>query len=310
MLLITQRILPSWTPMFYWQFNPYAESHISTGPASPFLASGYDRTRARFLAQTPNFLDRILGIIRVTLQAQGCCVDRLNGKHMCRFFFSFSVLGRGSSSPLFNPKTDPNSEDWATWPPEGIKKGYGVDRWHINIIRKMYNHVIDNASFPDEASKERKIEEFWRTIIFNRTAEGDEPPPEWRSILSVIVGGLGNVPSDFISPTDSLSERAMAYVDPFMKSIKCLSRQIAHYIGLTDGGRLFLSRSPRSGDRVCVIFGCNTPLLIRPYKHATRETLFDRCTIVGPAYVQDYMYGKALEELDSGKLALQTFHIV
>lgn len=40
------------------------------------------------------------------------------------------------------------------------------------------------------------------------------------------------------------------------------------------------------------------------------NVLHEHCKIIGPAYVYEYMYGKAVGELDNGDLDLQMFHIV
>ncbi|KAK4455193.1 hypothetical protein QBC34DRAFT_391761 [Podospora aff. communis PSN243] len=52
------------------------------------------------------------------------------------------------------------------------------------------------------------------------------------------------------------------------------------------------------GDKIAIIFGCSTPLVIRP-----RGDLFE---VTGEAYVQGFMDGEALELLESGFCNVQT----
>jgi hypothetical protein len=55
----------------------------------------------------------------------------------------------------------------------------------------------------------------------------------------------------------------------------------------------------RIGDLVAIVFGCSTPLIIRP-----RE---ERFIVVGEAYVQGFMNGEALRLIDGDKCEVQSF---
>lgn len=55
----------------------------------------------------------------------------------------------------------------------------------------------------------------------------------------------------------------------------------------------------RIGDKIAIVFGCSTPLVIRP-----KENQFE---VVGEAYVQGFMDGEALDLLRSGACERQTF---
>lgn len=79
------------------------------------------------------------------------------------------------------------------------------------------------------------------------------------------------------------------------------------------GGRLW--KEDLEGYGVFVILGCNTPLLLESYRATTSrngdaETLLPCHTVVGVAYVHDYMYGRALEELDDGLFTTRILDIV
>src|SRR3569833_392495 len=53
------------------------------------------------------------------------------------------------------------------------------------------------------------------------------------------------------------------------------------------------------GDKICIIYGCSVPLVVRPLR--------DRWRVVGEAYVQGLMHGEALALLKSGECAERIF---
>ncbi|TVY91155.1 Heterokaryon incompatibility protein 6,OR allele [Lachnellula willkommii] len=55
----------------------------------------------------------------------------------------------------------------------------------------------------------------------------------------------------------------------------------------------------RSGDLVAIVFGCSTPMIIRP--------MGKWFLVVGEAYVQGIMDGEAMEVLETGKAKIQSF---
>jgi hypothetical protein len=55
------------------------------------------------------------------------------------------------------------------------------------------------------------------------------------------------------------------------------------------------------GDLICVLLGCSTPIILRKVK--------DYYLYIGDVYVDGYMYGKAIDELNNGTRQLQTFEL-
>jgi hypothetical protein len=53
------------------------------------------------------------------------------------------------------------------------------------------------------------------------------------------------------------------------------------------------------GDKIAIVFGCSTPLVIRPKR--------DKFEVLGEAYVQGFMDGEALDLLGSHGCAQETF---
>ena len=57
----------------------------------------------------------------------------------------------------------------------------------------------------------------------------------------------------------------------------------------------------REGDLFCIIFGCSTPIVLRPF-HGYYK-------VVGEGYLQGFMDGEALKLLDSRVCKIQHFKI-
>jgi hypothetical protein len=79
------------------------------------------------------------------------------------------------------------------------------------------------------------------------------------------------------------------------------------------GRRFFVSSSgllgmapaeAQVGDKICVLLGCSYPVILRPSEAGKYYTF------IGEAYVNEYMSGKAMDELDEGKYKLQDFDLL
>lgn len=58
----------------------------------------------------------------------------------------------------------------------------------------------------------------------------------------------------------------------------------------------------RIGDLIAIVFGCSTPIVIRPYG--------EHFQVVGDAYIQGLMDGEAIEFLESGRYMVQDFTLL
>jgi hypothetical protein len=59
----------------------------------------------------------------------------------------------------------------------------------------------------------------------------------------------------------------------------------------------------QAGDAICILLGCSCPVMLRPYNHGEFYTL------IGEAYMEGYMTGKGMDELEDGKYVLKDFEI-
>jgi len=67
------------------------------------------------------------------------------------------------------------------------------------------------------------------------------------------------------------------------------------------GTLCLVPRVAEEGDIVCLPLGCSHPIVLRP-----RE---DHYIVLGEAYADGWMYGKAIDEMEEGKLMLQDFEV-
>jgi len=81
-------------------------------------------------------------------------------------------------------------------------------------------------------------------------------------------------------------------------------------VGMTWDRRFFIGsegtmgmapESSLEGDIICIPLGCPHPMILRQVD--------DHYIVVGEAYVDGYMYGKAMELLGQGKLQLRDFEL-
>ncbi|QIX02553.1 hypothetical protein AMS68_008070 [Peltaster fructicola] len=93
-----------------------------------------------------------------------------------------------------------------------------------------------------------------------------------------------------------------------------------HYLGdatfvCTKGGRMGLvSRYARVGDLICVLFGCSSPVVLRPLGDVNSQHGSDKREVqyyhhMGEAYLDGFVHGEGIVEWREGRLQEQTFHI-
>lgn len=296
--------------------NCYKEGYIFTGSARPFSASRHSRIDAHFLCPVRALDDRCSGALgktgpKVTLRVKGCRIEKIGTMKLL-------LLHRSNIERCYLSKETIKqySCDWVAWPTTPRA------REAITKIRVAYLHFMKTARCSTSTSRVKKSEEFYLTLIFNRTAEGGDPSNDWGIMFSVIIDGPSRVPSSFQwnnTSTDE-NERAMVYIEPFLNAIFRLAA-LPHILGISESGRLCMYSGGRlwkedlDGYGVFVILGCNTPLLLESYgvntlKNGDAETLWPYHTVVGVAYIHDYMYGRVSEELDNGLLATRTLDVV
>jgi hypothetical protein len=62
------------------------------------------------------------------------------------------------------------------------------------------------------------------------------------------------------------------------------------------------------GCKVCILFGCASPVILKPM--GLNENGDEKFVVIGDAYIDGYMHGEALIELDQQKLELKKFVLI
>jgi hypothetical protein len=166
------------------------------------------------------------------------------------------------------------------------------------------------------ADLDERLEAIWRTIIFNRTTEGEVPPAKWGHVFEVLLNDGIGVPDDFLAgsnPRLTPLERARAYVLPYLAAMRRALK--GRCIFITEKGRLGLGTYYAGrGDLVCVLFGCSMPVLIDVVNNSKQSESLGEMPIPngrfhGAAYFHGYMDGRAIQECDAGILPRRGFSL-
>lgn len=302
---------PSWAPSFYWAWEAPSTAvysqYLYKINADTFRASSNRKATATFLPQRKRF-DKILGINRAILKAQSCRIDRIS-----RCLYDPSKLGSSELKAL-----QKKLRIASTWLPAKRFSFSGEDRDLVDIMRTIYHYfVLDGElSSQDQSNegklrKERKTETLWRTLVLNRDIGGAVAPDTWSSMFAVVLEGPSLLPTGFEAPQTRLSAEnpARVYIQPFLQAVRQLGAG-KRWLFETDGGKLGVANyGAEVGDYVCVILGCNMPMIMREHRMRKVDGRVE-AQLHGAAYLHDYMQGKAIEELDTGQLTLETFDFV
>jgi hypothetical protein len=168
----------------------------------------------------------------------------------------------------------------------------------------------------------------WRSI-FSATSELDIG--EYRTFFNTISLGhilekplvmafissarctISMTPNDkaFLKSWDNAIEKRISTIND--AAIGAAENITAGILRTTMKGRIFFISSSglmgmapaeaRMGDKICILLGCSTPVILRPSDDNKYYTL------IGEAYIHEYMEGKGMDELDQGKHILQDFDL-
>jgi hypothetical protein len=111
-------------------------------------------------------------------------------------------------------------------------------------------------------------------------------------------GSTGNLelPEMFAAYDDDLLERHVR--GPFLDR---LAEKHSRSFFVSSKGYMGLGPlDAKVGDEICVLLGCNQPLVIR--------RVGDHHLVVGQCYVYGMMFGEMMDEMEAGKLKVETFH--
>ena len=176
----------------------------------------------------------------------------------------------------------------------------------IQFLESLKNYVYLSLKTSGPSSeipgtrmnKDERISSLYRTLIGNRTLDGNMPPPEWRIMFDVLLYGPSRVPDDFhnlvqdtqpilrsamtkemnnthlpsssdVENISTADRRAQMYVQPLIEAI---SRNLSRAkLFITKGGRLGIAKGVEKGDKIVVLLGCSFLVLLRSETEGVRK---------------------------------------
>lgn len=173
-------------------------------------------------------------------------------------------------------------------------------------------------------SMTRVPDRLWRTLVADRNADGENPPPWYhRAALHcmALADNNGDIAThELLDPGTYALDRQPQIVTEYLKRVQAVSwnrkfiEAKPHAIldaADTDPGLKCINGpvqevepdfglappATESGDRICILFGCSVPCVLRPTNDGTGHYTF-----VGEAYIYGKMDGEAIAAMSESEL--------
>ena len=153
-------------------------------------------------------------------------------------------------------------------------------------------------------------DKLWRTLVADRSAEGENPPPWYhRAALHCMALATNN---DHIDTSGILARKEESnlpqIVEEHLKRVQAVTWNRKFFEGINgneESEQLFGLAPPdsQSGDRVCILFGCSVPCILRPHLSQHGAQYYQ---LIGEAYVYGRMDGEAITMLSPRDLGEKT----
>jgi hypothetical protein len=203
---------------------------------------------------------------------------------------------------------------------EGIKLGRLIVRGFELATIKKKHRMATQGVIPSEwlnlvnwhSSKQEVPERFWRTIVANRDASGEQAPGHWKRMCQHAVKGRpanGNFSLKIVRKYTKLSSM-IEFIDR-VESVVFDKQMVSFDQERLEGTLGLAPKNVKKGDVVCILYGCSVPVLLRKYVDDSRlkchkvdsadrtgETFY---RVVGEMYVHGFMEGEAIKAKTQGK---------
>jgi hypothetical protein len=166
----------------------------------------------------------------------------------------------------------------------------------FQLIKDYENmmYTADAEYFPDLSGKHRE-ESFWRTLIWNADGDRYPAPQEYsKSFRHLTTKATYNVPINVpaFKVEDRPEFRVVPQGDASLYYETFLRNGFRRRFFITSKGHLGSGPADMSkDDKVCILFGAKTPIILR------KESSGPRYQLIGHAYVHGIMHGEALSAM-------------
>ncbi|KAF4631624.1 hypothetical protein G7Y89_g6506 [Cudoniella acicularis] len=187
----------------------------------------------------------------------------------------------------------PGSSDWIE-KPHLIKLLHKIKRYHFFAL---HSSAPSQQKPGSKVNRDERVASLYRTLIGNRSLQGNHPPQEWGSMFNVLINGPSFVPHDFVArshdqsidapssndsdaaastsghtPDSGLTvaqvtenERAQEYVQPLIESIWHSLHKRKMFIS-KEGHLGLASEEAEKGDLISAFLGCSFLVVLRNRK--------------------------------------------
>jgi hypothetical protein len=133
---------------------------------------------------------------------------------------------------------------------------------------------------------------YWRTLVVDRGSKGNTPP-HWYNLACIdayelcLDGGLNT--TKLLQDQKKEDKQISSKLKEFLRRVQAVTWNRRLVRLADDSLGLVPSRTIRY-DRVCILFGCDVPVVLRRLKD-------DTCELIGEAFIYEVMNGEALDRL-------------
>ncbi|KAI6082596.1 heterokaryon incompatibility protein-domain-containing protein [Hypoxylon rubiginosum] len=171
------------------------------------------------------------------------------------------------------------------------------------IVLKECLEMIEGILFDDDGTVRGISDPLWRIMCANRNAGGDRAPSLYRLSLLQLLRQSSSLNS--IDTEDCLTLTQPRHVEEFLKRVQAVvwNRRIFRSQGPADLQGDLIGLAPqhtRLGDRVCILYGCSVPVILRAHRQSATNVLWE---LVGEAYVDGIMEGQAIGSFSENVLS-------
>ncbi|KAH7336557.1 heterokaryon incompatibility protein-domain-containing protein [Rhexocercosporidium sp. MPI-PUGE-AT-0058] len=179
-------------------------------------------------------------------------------------------------------------------------------RHHTFLVLHAYETFYSWAKIAfgphlEGANDDARVDMFWRTLCCNRAVQSTYLPQFKNQCQKWLARGNTKAIMQFWEEdTRNAGPQEKAWQQSFLQHAR--GRKFAV---MESGGFCLVSGKAKKGDGMAVLVGCDFPVVLRGRKGGGEDDV----VLVGEAYVQGYMEGKAMEEAAKGRHMPREFRI-
>ncbi|KAJ4362260.1 hypothetical protein N0V83_010353 [Neocucurbitaria cava] len=205
----------------------------------------------------------------------------------------------------------------------------GAVNWTYGPVSRgvVTKECLEKGGWKSQDRMTKVPDKLWRTLVADRTADGENPPPWYhRAALHCMALADNNDhigTHELLDRGNSADGRLPQIVTEYLKRVQAVTwnrkfieatPQINQQAPEPNGlGSQPINMEPYFGlgppdtvygDRICILFGCSVPCILRPCLDKVKGSSY--YTFVGEAYIYGRMDGEALAMLSVDELKYKT----